>query len=355
MHRYSLEALLQQQIELNGAIAQSIFDTTSIKEITALLNGYSRQQFEQEITACSFAYLSVGATFIVHLSNKQQIVLKAYGDRYQLSNLRTSFQVQQSLAQQGFPCPAVLARPQQIGRTTLTAQGFHPDPYTQAITSECSTDERVRLHLPSVAHIRQTMAQHLAMLIRQCKHYPSQGLTEWMELEAPGLWHTPHNVLFDFEKTKQGAEWIDEIAYRAKQVLLAARGPIVIGHSDWSLQNMSFAGKKLACVYDWDSLRVGLEPCFVGGAARVYRHDWRIGPPKPVISVTEMEDFISAYEIARAQPFTGEEHQVIGAAIVYTAAYGVRCAHAVRALNNTHSESAEKQLLKLMSCFLTGS
>ena len=199
------------------------------------------------------------------------------------------------------------------------------------------------------------MAQHLAMLIRQCKHYPSQGLTDWMELEAPGLWHTPHNVLFDFERTQQGAEWIDEIAYRAKQVLLAATGPLVIGHSDWSLQNMSFAGQKLACVYDWDSLRVGLELYFVGGAARVYRHDWRIGSPKPVISIAEMQDFISVYETARAQPFTGEEHQVIGASIVYTAAYGVRCAHAVRESNDMHYENAKRQLHKLMSCFLMGS
>ncbi len=87
----------------------------------------------------------------------------------------------------------------------------------------------------------------------------------------------PHNVLFDFEKTAAGAEWIDDLARQAKQILRGATGSLVIGHSDWSLQNMSFRQGKLNCVYDWDSLRVGLEPCFVGGAARCFYHDWRMG------------------------------------------------------------------------------
>ena len=91
MTRHSIAAQLQQQIERNGEIAQSIFGTTSIQEIGALLNSYCKQQFEQEIAACSFAYFSVGATFVVRLSNRQQIVLKAYGDRHPLPNLIASF------------------------------------------------------------------------------------------------------------------------------------------------------------------------------------------------------------------------------------------------------------------------
>ena len=351
MTLHSLEAQLQEQIELNSAITQSIFGTTSIRKIAALLDSYCNQQFEQEITACSFAHLSVGATFVVHLGN-QQVVLKAYGDRHPLPALLASFRIQRSLTQTGFPCPDVLSLPQSEGETILTAQSVHLDPYAQAIASGTSTPEQLCSRLPSTAHIRRTMAQQLAELIQQCKSYALQDLPEWMELSTAELWHTPHNALFDFEDTKQGAEWIDNVARQAKQQLRAVTGPLVVGHSDWSLQNMSFTGQKLACVYDWDALRIGLEPCFVGGAARVYRHDWRIGAPKPAISVAEIKDFVSAYEAARGWPFTAQEYQTIGAAVVYTAAYGLRCAHAVRETDRGRYERAMGQLRDLVDCFL---
>ena len=121
MARFSLNAQLQQQIELNSEIAQSIFGTTSASKISALLNDYCNQQFGQQITACSFAYLSVGATFVVRLGD-QQIVLKAYGDRHSLPALLASFRIQRSLAQTGFPCPDVLSLPQLVGKARFISR-----------------------------------------------------------------------------------------------------------------------------------------------------------------------------------------------------------------------------------------
>ena len=243
MTLHSLETQLQEQIELNSAITQSIFGTTSIRKIAALLDSYCNQQFEQEIIACLFAHLSVGATFVVHLDSGQQIVLKAYGDRHPLPALLASFCIQQLLAQTGFPCPDVLSLPKSVEETILTAQSVHLDPYAQAIAAGTFTPEQLCSRLPSTAHIRRTMAQQLAALIQQCKSYALQDLPEWMELSTAELWHTPHNALFDFEGTQQGAEWIDNIACQAKQQLCAATGSLVVGHSDWSLQNVSFAGE----------------------------------------------------------------------------------------------------------------
>ncbi|MEM9151529.1 MAG: phosphotransferase, partial [Cyanobacteria bacterium P01_F01_bin.3] len=301
----SLQAQLQQTITPDDALASSIFGTTDIDTISDLLNSYCQQQFGVKILHCTFAYLSVGATFVVELSNQQKMVLKAYGPQKNISSLHASSQVQQALAEEGFLCPTVLQLPQQVGSTILTAQTFCDDNNAEAkaLFKATSGSGQPRSNLTSRAHIRHTMAQALANLIQKSKPYPHQDLPIWMELNTSKLWHQPHNVLFDFDKTADGAEWIDKIAGRAKQILWAATGPLLIGHSDWSLQNMSFRQGELTCIYDWDSLRVGLEPCFVGGAARVYRHDWRFGPPETAISVAEVQDFIRVYETARGQPF----------------------------------------------------
>ena len=133
MAHQNLQTYLRQEIAPEDTIALSIFGTTNIDAISAVLNQYCKQQFRQEIISCSFAYLSAGATFVVRLSNKQQIVLKAYGDRHELPTLIASFRVQQSLAQTDFPCPDVLNLPKQIGQTKLTAQSFQQDPYSQEL------------------------------------------------------------------------------------------------------------------------------------------------------------------------------------------------------------------------------
>lgn len=356
MTHLSLQTQLAQQITPDDALANSIFGTTDIDEISALLNDYCHQQLGYDILYCTFAYLSVGATFVVQLSDLRQVVLKAYGTQQSLSSLRASFQVQQALADSGFPCPAVLQLPQRVGSTILTAQAYckgdHSD--EKSLSGENSLPVQQRLSLEAMTHVRWTMAHSLARLIGQSKFYSHQDIPIWMELHNPRLWHRPHSILFDFEKTAAGAEWIDNIAQQAKQRLRAATGPMVIGHSDWSLQNMSFDRGDLACVYDWDSLRVGLEPCFVGGAARVYRHDWRVGPPEPAISLAEVQDFVREYEAAGGRPFTTEEHRVLGAAIVYTAAYGVRCAHAIRGSNDAHYENAKGQLRQFADYLLDG-
>lgn len=351
----SLQNQLQQQIEPGDVLVISIFGTANIHEISKLLNSYCQQKFSSKILNCSFAYLSVGATFVVQLRNLQPIVLKAYSSQQQtLSSLHASLKVQQAMAEAGFPCPQVIQFPQQIGATILTAQTFCDDglKLTKASGEENSPFVHQRSHPNDIATVRRTMAQHLAQLIQQSKPYLDQDLSIWMESCSPALWPQPHNVLFDFEKTAAGAKWIDEIAQPAKQILRAATGPLIVGHSDWSLQNMSFSRSKLICVYDWDSLRIGLEPCFVGGAARLYRHDWRIGPPEPPISLAEVHDFIKTYEIARRQPFTDREHRILGAAIVYTAAYGMRCAHAVHSSKSTHYQNAKHQLRQFANTFL---
>lgn len=316
-----------QQLELDDyPITRSIFGTADPERISAAFAQFARAVFQSDIESCGFAYVSVGATVVVRLRNAQVVVLKAYGIEHGLPALRppalcSSFQVQAKLAQAGFSCPAILAAPQIQNRTLFMAQSY------------CDPGETVA---PFDPQVRQCMAVKLAELIHHTRSWDAPlDLAPWMPWLAGAtvkpLWPTPHNTLFNFEKTAAGAEWIDAIATRAQQVLLSIDLPWIIGHADWSLQNMAFHQGQITSVFDWDSLRVGPEAFFVGGAARCYAHDWRIGPPVRTITIADAEAFIREYETARGWQFIAEEQIAIGAAMVYTLAYGTRCAHAVGA------------------------
>ena len=345
-------------------IASSIFSTANLDHISTLVERYCHQQFQRPIVACSLVYFSVGATFVVFLANQpnenpRQVVIKAYNQDESIDSLQAIAHVQTNLANAQFPCPQVLVQPTRMEETLFTTQSFH-DP-----------GDRIDPFSPSV---NAAMAKTLAQLMQHTKawtHDTSGSMPEhlpvWMEINTPSLWHTPHNVLFDFVKTAAGAEWIDDIARQTKPILQESTGPRMLGHSDWSLQNMSFCDGQLTCVYDWDSLRVGLEPWFVGGAARYYAHDWRYGPPKRAIALDEVRGFIRLYEEARGQPFSSEEQRSLGAALVYTAAYGVRCMHAIspatlydlavnasgpRPSEPLHVRNAKRQLLQFADAFL---
>ena len=64
---------------------------------------------------------------------------------------------------------------------------------------------------------------------------------------ADALWPKPHNVLFDFEATAAGAEWIDEIGRGARRV--PAVGAETVGHTDWGAKHLRFDDTALAaCV-----------------------------------------------------------------------------------------------------------
>ncbi len=49
-------------------------------------------------------------------------------------------------------------------------------------------------------------------------------------------------MLFNFETTAEGAEWIDEVAAETKRVLDGFHGEVVVGHTDWSVDQMRFEG-----------------------------------------------------------------------------------------------------------------
>ena len=326
----------------NQRLAQSIFGTARSESIGAMLNTFCQAELGGAIATCGFSYLRVGATFVVQLTTGQQCVVKAYGWDQSKSTLQACLNGQDYFARSGFPCPQVIARPQRVNSTLLAAQEYvpagHPDEIEPGDLSP--------------TYIRQTMAKALAQLLQ----FPPpesdlQDIQPWLLAGSEHLWPPPHNVLIDFQQTATGAEWIDAIAQQAKDRLMAGQGNLILGHSDWSFQNMAFVGEELVSVYDWDALRIGQEAWFVGGAARCFNQDWRQGLPTPLITVAEAEAFILEYEAARGRSFSAADLRTIGAALVYTAAYGTRCAHQGHQPETDYARGMKVQLQAFVNFF----
>jgi hypothetical protein len=250
---------------------------------------------------------SVGALFGVRTHAGHRIAVKVH-KRENGPYLDGVQRVQAHLAEHGFPCPRPLGR---RGRATLE-EWIDAGVYRDA-------------HEPEV---RRVLAQTLAQL-----HRLTAGL-DFLEPWRPDgerpLWPVPHNVLFDFEATARGAEWIDEIARVAKERRDADDGRDVVGHGDWSVKHCRFDGLRPTVVYDWDSLSADRETLLVGVAAASFTYTEHLDVDvRP--SVDESRAFIAEYEQARGTPFTDEERRACGASVVYSEAYGARCGHAVGA------------------------
>jgi hypothetical protein len=174
------------------------------------------------------------------------------------------------------------------------------------------------------------MAEALAQLHRLTADLlPEPALPHSLVMEVvPGTpWPRPHHPMFDFEATRRGAEWIDAIARRARALLAAGDGRLVIGHSDWSVKDFRFEGNRIVAIYDWQSLGVERETVLVGLAAKTFTMTWRLPVPwAPTLQETEA--FVHDYEGARGHHFTDAERTTIGAAAAVGLAYTARCEHA---------------------------
>jgi hypothetical protein len=294
---------IAERIWPGPAVERSIFGTADPDAIWR-----SVQEVCPEAVDCFAFEVSVGALFGLRLRDGSRIALK-FHVRQNIDSLDAVQHVQAHLFEAGFPCPQPLGV---RGRATLE-RWFDDGLYRDA-------------HEPEV---RRVIAEYLALLLRLTRDLqPVDGLEPFFP-RAPGpLWPVPHNVLFDFEATAAGAEWIDEIARAAKPRRDAHVGEVVIGHGDWTVKHFRFDGLRPTVVYDWDSISTNYETVVVGGAAATFTYTDRL-PVSVWPTVKEASAFFEDYESARVHPFSVEERRAAHAAAVYSRAYSARCTHAI--------------------------
>ena len=144
-----------------------------------------------------FAFeVSVGALFGLRLRDGSRVALKIQRDR-DTGSLEAVQRVQAHLLARGFPCPEPLG----VRGTATVERWADEGSYRDA-------------HDPPV---RRVLARYLARLCSLTRGLrPLAGLEPFFPRGDAPLWPVPHNVLFDFDATAAGAEWIDEIASAAK-------------------------------------------------------------------------------------------------------------------------------------------
>jgi hypothetical protein len=299
-----LSEFIAARIWPDAPIERSIFGTDDARLIWR-----QALEFCPEAVDCFAFAVSVGALFGLLLADGSRVALKIHAVHVDPDYLDAVQRVQAHLCERGFPC----ARPLGVrGRATL----------------EEWRDKGEYRHARERG-VRQAIAAHLATLFGlTAELQPLAGMEPFFPPPGGPLWPRPHNVLFDFEATSAGGEWIDEIAGTAKALRDAHAGRLVIGHGDWTVKHFRFDGLRPTVVYDWDSLNTDFETVFVGGSAATFTYTEHL-PVRLWPTAAEARAFLADYERARGEPFTREERAAARAAAVYSRAYSARCTQAV--------------------------
>jgi hypothetical protein len=292
-----------------------VFPEPTPAAIGVLVGEWCGRILGTEPADAEFFSASVGSVYGLRLGDGRRVVVKVHPPRASPRYLESMQTVQRWLAEAGFPAPVPLATPAPLARGTAVAE---------ALLDEGGSADA---HDPAV---RRALATSLARLVALCR--PMTALTALREniMATPGeeLWPTPHDGRFNFAATTAGAEWLDEIAAYARRVRDRDVGELVVGHTDWRVENMRLRSDgSVSAVYDWDSIAVQREPVLVGGVAHLFTSDYRVSNRAQVPTLAEATAFIAEYETSRGKRFSGEEHATARAALVYAMAYTARCEH----------------------------
>jgi hypothetical protein len=293
---------------------EAVFDTADPQAIAATLTRFVADRLGQPVGEAVLYRPGVGVVAGLRLADGTEVLVKVHRWNVDLARLRAGKAVQEHLASLGLPAPGPLTGPEPLGKGIATIE-------------ELVAGERADGHHPAVALSVAKGLHELVSTCRALRPVPAVGDALCLRPAGAPLWPEPHDLRFDFEKTKNGAGWIDELAEVARERLDMASGERVVGHFDWRVENLAFKGRRIVAIYDWDSLGLAPEPVVVGTAAAQFSADWTAGASDPLPSVEEMRSFVEHYERARLTPFSAGERELLDASNLYLCAYGARCEH----------------------------
>lgn len=300
------------------ATERSVFGTTDPVRITEIIEGFCRTNLGDAPQGARFYASSVGCVIGLGLESGRDIVMKAYQPRWRRSFLEAMQHAQRRAASGGLPCPMPLRAPAPLvdgGDTLAVVESWLPDPGMRALDSAAALG---------------VSAAGLAQQISSCRTLEDADalLDHPLRTSPAGLYAEPHSPHFDFERSSAGAEWIDDVAKRAKDVRDRDVKRLVVSHTDWSARNVRYDETRLRAVYDWDSVALVDESTAVGQAAVTWRVTAEPGGTE-FPAAGEVLRYIGAYEDAAGRRFSAGERRAAKAAAVYLLAYTSRCEHAL--------------------------
>jgi hypothetical protein len=306
----------QQARDANPVVERAILGTADPAAIAAQVASFCRAQLGTTIALLRFYWVSVGCVLGLDLEDGRSIVVKVQNGARDGRYLAACLDVRRELVAAGFPCPRPIAGPIRLGPAWATVEELD------------DRGTRADAHDPAV---RRELARVLAQLVDVAKPFassPAFGGAWFTSLPNTQIFPRTHSPLFDFSATASGAEWIEDLAARARSRSNHAKGEKVLGHFDWRIEHVRFDDGRIVTSYDWDSLHAEYEPVMVGAAAHAFTTDWQRENIARVPSIEEMRAFVADYEAARGRAFDRGERATLSASLVYSIAYTARCAHA---------------------------
>lgn len=290
-----------------------LFGTDDATEIVGLLAAFCGRSLDVGLRTVTFYKRSVGVVFGVLLNNDQRVVIKVHRPELIPDGLDGIRAVQSHLAERGLPAPKPLGGPLSLGHGIAAAE--------EMMDREGTSD----VHDP---YLRRVLVAGLCDFMEAAT--PMLGdvrlpLVHPFDLPDGQLWPMPHDVRFDL--SLPGAEWVDELALRARSALHRYAGGMVVAHADWRIENVRLDRSGITAIYDWDSVCATPEAASVGANSATFTANWDDGPTDPYPSIEEMDAFVNEFEQTRGSAFTKEEREAAGAARIYTLAYSARCEH----------------------------
>jgi hypothetical protein len=303
--------------DTDPAIEVAVFGTGEPENIASVVEQFCVEHFGAAPVGSHFYQGSTGCVIGLRLASGDDVVLKAYQERWPEEFLRAVQVVQKHVAEGGLPCARPIRPPVPLpGRPNLVVvESWLPDPGMRVNRSESA---------------RRVSAAGLAAQIALCVDLAGERALLAHPLDTPtgDLYGEPHSPLFDFAGTASGAEWIDDLARRAVEIRRGDDSAPVVAHTDWSARNMRFDDRALLATYDWDSVTVVKESTALGQAAATWCVTSEPGGWE-FPTYDEIVGFMSDYESASGRTLSDVERRAAGAAAVYLLAYTSRCEHSL--------------------------
>jgi aminoglycoside phosphotransferase (APT) family kinase protein len=313
---------LQKELETWGTpfVELDCFGTDSGERIAGTMDEFCRAHLGSKLRGYLFYGASVGSTHGVQLEDGRNVVIKVRPPAetnpylsFDRATLDTICRVMHWLADGGYPCPKPILGPTPAAKGLATVEEFF------------DRGQRGNGFDPEG---RRGIATGLAHLIELLRSFDGEVSSLKHFLRTESLYPQPHSKLFDFEKTAEGAEWIDTFARRARQTE-THEGKPVLGHGDWRVEHLRFRDGKIVATHDWDSLAFCPETKLVGISAHGFTADWTLEDIRRIPTADDIHAYVADYEQAREQPFSARERKSLFATCVYCIAYGARCAHSL--------------------------
>ena len=200
---HKMAELIAERIALwkEVPILQEIFQSEEPEVVAHAVSAFCETKLGHPPAEALFFFASVGVVFGFRMPDGQRLVIKVHRPERSLVFLTQMGNVQHILATQGYPCPRPLTVPQPLALGLATI------------------DELIDEGVPRDAHepdIRKAIATSLFQQIRLLRKSEQLGIdVRPFDLRLPSdvLWPKPHNAIFNFEATQEGAEWIDTLAW----------------------------------------------------------------------------------------------------------------------------------------------